>query len=188
MATESRKIGLYAAVGFSMAALIIAGVFISGIQLPTIGAKTGKLLILLTDAPVPDIEKLNVTIANLSIVGEEGEIQLPFDGETELYIDNLLALEGEPEPLFNSNIPVGNYTQIRMNITYAYAYFGVDDERNTELRVPSDIIKVQAKFEIKQDGSTIIVIDMEPDWVAISASNNLRPVLKVISITTSTPS
>lgn len=184
MATEPKKIGLYAVAGISIAALVIAAVFMSGIQLPSVAARTGTLVVLLTDAPV-DLERLEVTLGGLSVIGEEGEIKLEFDSGTEFYIDNLLALSGDAPPLEISTekIPVGSYTKIRMNVTDAYAYYGEDDPRNTPLKVPPGHIDVIAHFKIEENTETRITIDMEPDWVAISKQNTLRPVLKVESIT-----
>mgnify|MGYP001029503440 CR=1 FL=1 len=185
MATEPKKIGLYAVTGISIAALVIAAVFISGIQLPGVAAKTGTLVVLLTDAPVR-LQSLNVTLSGLSVIGEEGEIKLDFVSGAQFYIENLLALNGVDIPISDEEIPVGNYTKIRMNVTDAYAYYGPDDERNTPLKVPPGHIDVIAHFEIEEDMITQITIDMEPDWVAISNHNTLRPVLKVESITVGT--
>jgi len=184
MATEPKKIGLYAVAGISIAALVIAAIFMSGIQFPGVAARTGTLVVLLTDAPV-DLQSLNVTLSGLSVIGEEGELKLDFVSGTEFYIENLLALSGEEPPLAISTeeIPVGNYTKIRMNVTDAYAYYGEGDPRNTALKVPPGHIDVIAHFKIEENMETRITIDMEPDWVAISKQNTLRPVLKVESIT-----
>jgi len=187
MATEPKKIGLYAVTGVSIAALVITAVFMSGIQLPGVTAKTGTLVVLLKDAPAPGLEALQVTLGDLSVIGEEGEIKLDFVSGTEFHINNLLALTDEVPPLEISTekIPVGKYTKIRMSVTDAYAYYGEGDSRNTPLEVPPGHIDVIAHFEIEEDMDTQITIDMEPDWVAISNHNTLRPVLKVESITVS---
>lgn len=183
MTAEPKKVGLHAIAGVSIAALVIATVFMSGIQFPSATARTGMLVILLTDAPVPDLKRLEVTISELSVIGEGGVTPLPFDGDTEFVIENLLALQDRPEPLSTARVTVGKYTKIRMTVVSAYAYYDENDARNTDLIVPSGHIDIIAHFEIEEDAPTVITIDMEPDWVAISKGNRLRPVLKVTSIT-----
>ncbi len=187
MTAEPKKVGLHVIAGVSIAALIIVAVFMSGIQFPSVTARTGTLVILLTDAPVPDLERLEVTISELSVIGEGGVTPLPFDGDTEFHIDNLLALQDVPETLSTARVPVGKYSKIRMTVVSAYAYYGQDDVRNADLIVPSGHIDIIAHFEIEDDAATVITIDMEPDWVAISKHNTLRPVLKVTSITVVQP-
>ena len=54
----------------------------------------------------------------------------------------------------------------------------VDEERDQELRVPPERIDVIARFTIDSRNPVVVLIDMEPDWIAISKSGNLRPVLK----------
>ena len=44
--------------------------------------------------------------------------------------------------------------------------------------MPSGKIDVITKFEIENYDHVYVLIDMEPDWIAISNSNNLRPVMK----------
>jgi len=47
-----------------------------------------------------------------------------------------------------------------------------------ELTVPPGHIDIIIHFEIESDDTTVVLIDMEADWVAISENNSLRPVLK----------
>jgi hypothetical protein len=51
------------------------------------------------------------------------------------------------------------------------------------LKVPSDKIDIIVKFEVKADATTQVIIDMTADWIAISNSHNLRPVLKATVLT-----
>jgi len=63
-----------------------------------------------------------------------------------------------------------------MVITTANATFA--DGRILNLTVPPEHIDVIVHFEIKPGASTTVILDMQADWVAISQSGNLRPVLK----------
>jgi hypothetical protein len=183
MESEFRRVGLYAAIGILIAGLIIAGVFLSGAQFPSITspvfkAQTGTLIVLLTDAPV-NLTKLNVTIGNLSAHSvEEGWINLPFVNDEEEVSFNLLALQNVTMELSIAEIPVGNYTKMRMTIKNANATFANGDSEPVPLTVPSGHIDIIIHFEIESNGTTVLLIDMEPDWVAISKTNRLRPIFK----------
>jgi hypothetical protein len=185
MNNEERKIGIYALSGILMASLIIGGIFVSGIQFPSFSMDTfltaevhiGTLIVLLKDAPV-DLRHLNLTIDNLAVHNVENEtwIDIPFaNGTEEVYFD-LLALENVTMTLSIADIPTGNYTKIRMKVKTANATFSDGD--TADLTVPPGHVDIIIHFEIKSDATTILLIDMQADWVAISKTNKLRPVFK----------
>jgi len=176
MESEGRKLGLHAATGVLIAVLIIAGVFLSGVRFPSIKAQTGTLIVLLTDAPV-NLTHLNVTIDSFSVHGvKEGWILIPFgSGKTEVSFD-LLALHNVTMKLANAIIPDGNYTTMRMTIKNANATYA--DGNWTDLTVPSEHVDIIIHFEVKADDTTVVLIDMQADWVAISKTQRLRPVFK----------
>jgi hypothetical protein len=176
----SRKIGLRVVAGMLLAVTIIVAVFASGISFPNQEkVEVGRLMVLLKDAPVP-IDKLWINMTGLEIhkagEGEEpGEwISLWEEGQGILF--DLLEYQGN-ETLKLTDVPIdfGNYTKIRMNVTEAWKNY-VLPENN--LTVPSGKIDVITKFEIDDYDYVYVLIDMQPDWVAISKSGNLRPVLK----------
>ena len=174
MTFDTRKMGLYGAIGVLVGALIIAGIVFSGLRLPTFVPNTGTLIIKLTDAPV-DLKHLNITIDSVSIHRVEDDVweNLTFvDDVSEVYFD-LLALEGITMNLVETEIPAGKYTMIKMHVKTANATYLEDG--TVDLNVPSDVIKVIIHFEIESGGIRIVLIDMVP---AISESGNLRPVFK----------
>lgn len=179
MESNGKRASLYAATGVLIAVLIIAGVFLSGVQFPSvpiIKAQTGTLIVLLTDAPV-NLIYLNVTIDSFSVHGvEEGWIPLHFDSGKTNVTFNLLDLYNETMKLTNATIPTGNYNKMRMTIKNASATY--DNGNSVNLTVPSGHIDIIIHFEIESDDITIVLIDIEPDWAAISNTNRLRPVLK----------
>lgn len=176
MAVEARKIGLYGILGVLGAILIIAGILISGLRLPTFVPNTGTLIIKLTDAPA-NITHLNVTITGVSVRrvenGSEPWVDLGFvGGESSVSLD-LLELENVTRDLSATDIPSGSYTKIRMDVgvtNVTYAEGGWDP-----VNVPSGKIDLIVRFEIESGGVRMVLVDM---WVAISESGNLRPVLK----------
>ena len=180
MENGTKKLGLRVAAGFLVAITIILAVFASGIQLPTVKAQTGTLTVLLTDAPT-DLEHLNITISSLSALNvddpEENWIKLDFVDEKKFVYFDLLALYDVTMELSSQEIPVGNYTKLRMKIETANAT-KADGEIIEDLQVPSGKIDIIIHFEIDSDETTYLLIDMEADWVAISRSSRLRPVFK----------
>lgn len=190
MAVSAKKIGFHGTVGFLVAALIIVGVVISSVKIPSLRPPsfipdTGTLIVKLTDAPV-ELKHLNVTISHLSVYalraedGEETWEELTFVGGVPEFSVDILALRDVTEDLSVTEIPPGNYTKLRMTITTAKATYLSGE--TVDLMVPPGHVDVIVHFEIKAGETTIVVVDMEADWVAISQSQRLRPVLKATVI------
>jgi len=198
MAVNGKKIGLYAAAGVLIAFLIITSVAVSSSKMPSLRfplfappspppvPNTGTLAIMLTDAPV-NLTHLNVTIDSISTHrhgdGNETWVDLTFvNNVSEVYFD-LLALQDVAMNLSLTEISPGNYTMIKMHIKTANATYA--DGNTTDLDVPSEHIKVIVHFEIVVGGAKTVLIDMQTDWVAVSHSKKLRPVLKATVLPTS---
>ena len=89
-------------------------------------------------------------------------------------------------------IAKGTYNKIRLDVTQAEAkYYKYTEEGELmtdenddplydkqDLKVPPNRIDVITKFTIEEQNPVVVLIDMQPDWVAISNSGNLRPVMK----------
>jgi len=191
MENGSRKVVFRMAAGVLVAITIIVTVFVSGVTFPglennpSLGSEQGRLTVLLKDAPV-DLDHLMITITALEVhkVGtgddpEGGWMSLLEAEEVIPEFDLLLYQGDETLELASRNIPDGTYNKIRMYVSGAFADYAEESERDDGfLKVPPGKIDVITNFELKEGGSRIVIIDMEPDWVAISKSNNLRPVLK----------
>lgn len=196
MEVKSKTVGLRLFAGVAIAAVIIVAVFASGIQLPTnnedpsggIHSDMGRLTVLLKDAPAK-VDELWVTITDLAVnrVGDNetqgGWISVNFSTTEEptLTFDLLKYQDGETLELTDVELEVGNYTKIRMNVLEANAtyYSGTEGEDEiVPLKVPSGHIDVITKFNITATEDVVVLIDMIPDTVKISHSNNLSPTLK----------
>jgi len=139
--------------------------------------KTGTLVIKLTDAPV-DLAALFVNITSLEAHSDEnGWVPLEFVDETSSVWIDILTLENVVVDLSITEIPPGNYTKLRLFIAEANATFEGSIEE-TPLKVPSEKIDIIIHFEIENGEKITLLVDMEADWVAISQTNRLRPVLK----------
>jgi hypothetical protein len=135
---------------------------------------------------------IDISDAILEIMGEELDY-LEFD---------LLKYQNETVlVLANASVITGTYNKIRLTVTGAEAWswneediefyndegYPVEAEGSEEiseavkirpLRVPPNRIDVIIDFTIETDAAVIVTIDMQPDWIAISHSDNLRPVMK----------
>ena len=182
--------------GVLVAITIIVAVFASGVTFPglennpSLGSEQGRLTVLLKDAPV-DLDRLMITISDLEVhkigtgEGDGGEwIDLmPEEGGIDpepIGPFDLLELQGEQTlTLFDGLLVDGTYNKIRMYVSEAFADYTEDSGRNDDyVNVPPGKIDVITNFELAAGGFRIVIIDMEPDWVAISKSNTLRPILK----------
>jgi len=190
MANGARNVGVFAAAGILLATLIIGSVAIAGfkfpaLRLPGLASNKGRLTIQVTDKPV-ELEHLNITIDELSILKDEGGtekwVDLELLGDTPIYFD-LLALKDVSMTLSDTEIQAGNYTMIRMHVLTANATY--PDGSTIELnKVPSEYIRVilHPHLHMTSDGQITITIDLEPDTakIAISHSLNLKPTMKAM--------
>ncbi len=183
MAEDMRHPGVYGAAGILVAILIIAGILTSsihfpGLKLPDSFANKGTLVIKLTDAPV-DLEQLNVNISSIEAIRKVDDsserVPLSFVEGKWVYVD-ILTLQNVTMDLSITEIPPGNYTKLRLFVSSARATFQDGEEK--DLIVPPGKIDVKVHFEIKAGETTKLLVDMQADWVAISTTYRLRPVLK----------
>jgi hypothetical protein len=190
LADHSKNIGIYGAVGVLVAALIIASVVVGGVyfpslRLPSLASDKGRLIIEVMDKPV-DLKHLNITIDRLSIQRVENEteewIDLDLLGGESVYFD-LLALQNVTMTLSDTEIPTGNYTQLKMHVLTANATY-LDGETVELRKVPSGHIKVLLKprLEMRSAESVTVIIDLEPNTakIGISQSLSLKPTMKAI--------
>ena len=187
MEKGTQKLGLRIFAGFLVAILIIVAVVASGVTLPSLennpslGSESGRLTVLIIDAPV-ELIQLNVTINELEVYkigkgeADGGWIQLMKDDDGVKF--NLLYLQDDKSlELASEDLDPGKYNKIRMNVSEASASY-IGNETPVPLNVPSGKIDVIVEFEIIAGDDVFITIDIQPDWAAISNSKNLRPVLK----------
>jgi len=189
MAINTKKMSMYVFAGIAAAVILIAAIYTSGIQLPSNADSQkptvlGTLAVSIKDAPV-QLSKLDVTIDSIEVLSENnGWTKLPFiEGTQEVSFD-LLTLQDISQDLSTTQLPVGDYVKIRLHVKDATATY--QDGSTTKLNVPSDKIDIIIHFQIEEDATTKVLIDMTADTVAISNSKNLKPVLKA-TVTPPTP-
>lgn len=131
-------------------------------------APQGNASAYVKDAPTDEFDEiwLNVSEIRVHWVGNEtnetddtGEWVTLFNGTREVNLLNF-SEEGAKAFLGNTTIPVGNYTQIRLNVTDAW---GIQDGSRTTITVASDQAMIVRPFEVTENGTTEIVIDVDLD-------------------------
>ena len=186
MAYSSRKIFLYGGIGIISAVLIIAAMF-SPMLFPIFQAeaKTGTLVVKVTDAPVPDLRHLNLTINEVEVSNETVDWKTLSILGGSMYFD-LLKLQNVTKDLSIGSIPVGNYTKIRMQIVSANATLA--DGKTIALNVPPGHVDIQVHFKIEAGKTTSLIIDIIVDKIQIAERGksgkpaNLNPQFKAIVI------
>jgi len=207
MAATKSKIGIYSMAGILAAVLIIASFFASGVQIPGLSQDInqntnpqarGTLVVSVIDAPA-DIEKLELTISAIYLQSpsEDSEsewILLPFiSGEPEVTFDLLQLTNGLSLDVVQTELNVGTYHKIRLEITGALATYVDEDPTDgtppmqKELKVPPGHIDIITELNIQADTITNLVIDIQPDDIAINKNDIFRPIIKPTVTTTTEP-
>jgi hypothetical protein len=190
MAVSKKTIGLYSIAGIAIASILIISFLVSGLN-PLIISNNqnnnqgnGFLSVSIKDAPV-ELEKLMLTITGIYVQGENEdgdswkELTLIKD-QSEVTFD-LLALRDISLKVSDTQLPAGDYNKIRLEVDSAIAVYPKDDKGvNPEvmLKVPPGHIDIIAKFTIKENQETKLLIDIQPDMISISKSGNFRPTIK----------
>lgn len=197
MANGAKKIGLYAGVGILAAILIISGVGFSGLTFPSLRfpdffsppptpPTMGTLIIKVCDKPA-NLTELWLTIDKVSAhrqgEGNETWIDLAFINGVSNVTFDLLKLYNVTMDLSVTQIPPGNYTQIRMHVATANATEVGGD--SYDLIVPSNgvlkIVNLHVTIEVGEE--TALLIDIVPDHIHISQSHRFSPTLKAKILT-----
>ena len=179
MSNGIKQVGIFGVAGVLVAVLIISG-FVIGDNVFQVSGK-GVLTIQIMDKPV-ELDHLNMTIDWARVKNEEGN-WYNLTLKTQPFYFDLLALQDVSETLSETEVPAGNYTMIWMHVLTANASY--PDGTDSDLRVPSDTIKVLLKphLSLEESGEVTVLIDLQPDDVnsiAVSKNLNLRPVIKAV--------
>lgn len=149
------------------------------------GRRKGTFALFLKDGPI-QAKEVWVTISEID-VHSTGAGWQSFDPERETL--DLLKLRGGQEALLEqAQLEAGKYTQIRLRVVDGYL-IDLAGQR-CELKVPSDTVKLQTKFDIAAGLTTRLLLDFDAEKsVHITQKGNkkeclLRPVITAVSVTT----
>ena len=206
MEVSKRKIGIYSIAGILAAVLIVVSFVAAGIQLPINNPSgqqgnnppgLGTLVVSVKDKPV-ELSKLDLTVTSvwIQVLSNDEDNEENNNGWTNLNLIedepiafDLLTLRETSIDLSNMQLPAGEYGKIRIYVSKATATYSdstVEKPHIEDLKVPSGRIDVITKVTIENDKQTNLLIDMQPDAMAISASGNFRPTIKA-SLTITEP-
>ncbi len=153
-------------------------------QGPNSQADTGNLKISLTDAPA-DFDAVNITFSEVSAHIDSNWIVLSDEQQT---VNLLEFSNGKTTEIGSGDVPVGQYTQIRLKIADAEV---VVDGQSYPVTVPSGAqsgLKLITQFSIVQGSSIELVADFDAHRSIITTgppsapkSYKLKPTIRVIS-------
>jgi len=189
MTNGAKKIGLYAGIGILAAVLIISGVGFSGLKFPSLrfpdffhpSPTMGTLIIKVSDKPV-NLTELWLTIDRVSAhrqgEGNETWIDLTFVNNVSNVTFDLLKLQNVTMDLSITEIPPGNYTQIRMHVVAANATEAASDSYDLTMPGNGELKIVNLHITIEAGQETTLLIDIVPNHIHISHSHIFSPTLK----------
>jgi len=149
-------------------------------------ADAGFLEIRVTDAPNYDVSAVYLTISNIEVrQPQTGEQGVADEGSWEMIIGEshtfeLLRLRGGIEEVLGSRqLPVGHYSQIRLDVEEVIVT--VNDEDRIA-KVPSGEVKLIGSFEIEAEQNTALTLDFDAaESVRVLGNGNVNftPVVHV---------
>lgn len=129
-------------------------------------ATTGRVSLLITDAPTDDFDQVNLTVESISFLGEDdGHETIVFD---ESRIVDLLALQNYSDLLVTAVIPVGTYDKIRLHVSQVELVTFVDggDPESIITKLPANgkvDLNPRGSFEVVGDGHLMIELDIDAE-------------------------
>jgi hypothetical protein len=179
--------------------LASAGSFVACNGSPTTPSATrGNFTMMLTDSPFSDASAVLVTFSSVSVhrEGDSGFSALPLDGGERTC--DLKKLQGSQDILGVGSLAAGHYTQVRLMVSRAVIYFdnastgsacapaiAAPAGRSASVEIPSGEIKLNREFDIRAEGATTMVLDLDGDR-SIHVTGNGRymmtPVIAVVGV------
>jgi len=182
MAFELRKLTIFGAIGFLLATSIILAVqlYTPSMLSPGPVAEANSLLVIkVKDAPA-ELTALWLKIDGVRVHREgKGGGEGPWMNVTVVetkYFD-LMKLTNVSTVLAAKELPVGNYTEIRLHVTNAKATIG-GENITLKIRPETGWFMVKIHFTLEEKGVTTIVVDIDVNEEPIVHAKILTPVVK----------
>lgn len=142
------------------AGTVVAGTALAGCSGGS-GGSTGTLATRVSDQPgdIDDFERCVVTITEVTVKPADGEERTEDIDDTDA---DLTELQGSASKLAGeSDLPTGEYEYIKVGVADEFDAV-LTDGSETELKVPSNGLKFNQSFEIREDETTIFTADFTP--------------------------
>ncbi len=153
---------------------------------PTGGPEAGSVEILLTDAPLDDVDEVYVTFDSVQVQAKDAGGWVSVTSTVQTF--ELLSLQGGlTEPLGLTTLSTGTYGQIRLGLIDAWL---VADGESHDLEIPSGDtsgLKLNHGFEIQGGVRTTITLDFDAAKSIHRTGNGryiMRPVIEVVATST----
>ncbi len=177
---------------FVLAALVSC----SSSDTSTANAETGRVSLLITDAPSVAFDQINLTIESISFIPEQDDGAEDEDIATkevilfdETRVINLLALKNFSDLLATTTVPVGSYSKIRLHVSQVELVNLNPDGSVAEsyiAKLPANgkiDLNPQGSFDVTSGGHLMIELDVDAEKsihiVETGKGYNFRPVIFV---------
>jgi hypothetical protein len=142
---------------------------------------TGTLKLMLTDAPIDEVEKVNIFFTSVTVkpAGKPVE-ELPLN----LAVNpvDLLTLQGTVTDFAGGLVPAGDYEFIHINIEESLSSIVVGGVEKS-LQIPSEEIKILGTFTVGGPGVTTLTLDFDAQRSLLLRGNGewlMKPVIVVL--------
>jgi len=143
------------------AGTLVAGTALAGCSGGSGGGSTGTLATRVSDQPgdIDDFERCVVTITEVTVKPADGEERTEDIDDADA---DLTELQGSASKLAGeSDLPTGEYEYLKVGVADEFDAV-LTDGSETELKVPSNGLKFEQSFEIREDEKTIFTADFTP--------------------------
>jgi hypothetical protein len=144
-------------------------------------ALTGRLAILMTDAPIDDLSEVHVYITGVSTQVNGGTILSMHEnfGDAEL-----LALRNKTMTVVNTEIPSATYNYVGFDLDESQSYV-IENGVRKSLSIPNGSVRVEGPFNVTEGATTTVTLDFDAKKSLTHHSDgswSMNPVVKVASI------
>jgi len=155
--------------------------------------------VMLTDSPFTDAKALLLTFSEVSAHMSGGDwVTLKFAGGAASRTCDLKKLTGAQDVLGTGAMPVGHYTQIRLNVATAVVYFdnpavgpacapviAPPAGKSAPVTIPSGEVKLNREFDLTLPNAMTMVLDFDGDKSVHETGNGrfmMSPVVGIVSV------
>jgi Domain of unknown function (DUF4382) len=162
---------------------------------------SGSLKVMLKDSPFTEAGAVFVTFKEVSVHQDTDAdfTSLPFASGATRTCD-LLRLQDAYDVLGIGTLDAGHYTQVRLLVSEAKLYLGVDNKSSGDacgpgltppavtpvpLTIPSGEVKLNREFDVPEGGTTTLRLDFDGDHSIIQTGNGtymMKPVVTILGV------
>ena len=142
---------------------------------------TGRLTILMKDAPIDDLSEVHVYITGVSTQVNGGVVLSMNQNFGDV---DLLTIQDKTITVVNTEVPSATYEYVGFNLDESQSYV-VESGVRKSLSIPNGSVKVEGPFVVTEGASTTVTLDFDAKKSLTHHSDgswSMNPVVKVASI------